>query len=123
MIAKNSFRLFLLLTILTVTMAGCGKIGPPRIPKKTEPSPVSDLVAKLSCTKIVLTWTRPFTETDGSVLKKIEKMELFREIKMPDTGKSAPSMDVPGQPEIEIEKNGLKTSTDEKSTEKKEEEE
>ena len=101
--------LILVLSILGFEFTGCGKIGPPKIPEKTEPSPVTDLDVKLSCTKILLTWTRPFTKTDGTVLKKIEKMELFREIKMPETEKSKLTKD-PG------DKTGIEKTVDEEKT-------
>ncbi|OGL43467.1 MAG: hypothetical protein A2161_13675 [Candidatus Schekmanbacteria bacterium RBG_13_48_7] len=87
---KRNCLKFCTIISLCTAICCCGNIGPPRIPRKTLPSPVSDLKGKLLCDKIVLTWTRPFTNTDGTVLNTVERLDLFRSIQLPssDTGKS-----------------------------------
>lgn len=77
-----------LLTILV--LSGCGRSGAPGLPILVEPSPPRDLTASVQHRAVILTWTRPTTNVDGSALKTLRAFEISRQQRAPQT--SPPSV-------------------------------
>jgi predicted small lipoprotein YifL len=71
-------RLLLCLSLLAVAFAGCGKKGPPVAPERRLPVPPADVRASIDERTIVVTWTNPGTRFDGSPLKDLTAVKLFR---------------------------------------------
>ena len=68
------------LTLLTLAWvaAGCGKKGPPVAPERRLPVPPAGLAARVEEDHIVLTWTNPGTRADGSRLRDLAEVALYR---------------------------------------------
>ncbi len=81
----------LLLLLLT---SACGKIGEPLPPLIRIPQPVADLTARQQGAEVILGWTLPHLNTDGSRATTLASMEIYRAIRepSPDAG-AAPALE------------------------------
>ncbi|WP_337288223.1 hypothetical protein [Candidatus Methylomirabilis sp.] len=71
-------------------LTGCGRSGPPVAPIMVEPSPPTDLTSLVRSRAVVLVWTRPTTNIDGTVLKYLTTFRISRQQTAPQS--SAPSV-------------------------------
>lgn len=71
-------RRLLLLTLIGLAAAGCGKKGPPVAPEHRVPAVVSGLTATVEGNTIVLSWTNPTTRADGSRMKDLTQLRVHR---------------------------------------------
>ena len=79
--------LFALLFVLF--LVGCGRRGSPVVPILVQPSPPVDLEASVQRRVVVLTWTRPTSNVDGTALKTLDAFRISRRQQGPQV--SAPS--------------------------------
>lgn len=70
----------LLLLLLT---AACGKIGEPLPPLIRIPGPIVDLAARQQGAEVILAWTVPHLNTDGSMATTLASIEIYRAIREP----------------------------------------
>lgn len=75
--AGGARRLAALLLVVAAVVA-CGKKGPPVAPEQRLPVPASGLRAHIDESGIVLGWTIPRTRADGSALRDLSSMRLYR---------------------------------------------
>lgn len=68
-----------------LVLSGCGRSGQPVVPILAEPSPPTDLTALVRSRAVVLAWTRPTTNIDGTVLKYLATFQIFRQQTAPQT--------------------------------------
>lgn len=61
-----------------LVLAGCGRSGPPIVPIMAEPSPPTDLTALVRSRAVILAWTRPTTNIDGTALKYLATFQISR---------------------------------------------
>jgi len=66
------------LILLAVVGAGCGKTGPPVAPERRLPTAVSELSAVVEGGAVILTWSNPGTRMDGSRLKDLATVQVYR---------------------------------------------
>lgn len=79
----------LLLLFLT---AACGKIGEPLPPLIQIPRPVLDLTARQQGGEVILSWTLPRLNTDGSTATTLASIQIYRVIRAPaSTTEAIPS--------------------------------
>ena len=71
-------------------LLGCGRKGSPVVPVLVQPSPPVDLEASVQRRVVVLTWTRPTSNVDGTALKTLDAFRISRWQQVPQT--SAPSI-------------------------------
>jgi len=64
-------------------LSGCGKAGPPVVPILVEPSPPTDLTALVRSRTVILAWTRPKTNVDGTALKYLSAFQISRRQTVP----------------------------------------
>jgi fibronectin type 3 domain-containing protein/predicted small lipoprotein YifL len=64
--------------LLPLALAACGRRAPPVAPERRLPAPVQDLVATVSSEGVRLTWTNPKIRTDRSPLKDLRHVEVYR---------------------------------------------
>ena len=77
------------LAFLTVfLLVGCGRKGAPVVPVLIEPSPPADLQAQVQRQVVVLTWTRPTTNVDGTALKSLASFRISRSQQAPHASPS-----------------------------------
>ena len=67
-----------LVCILCIFMAGCARIGDPKPPEYRVPEAVRDLEARIIGDEVVLTFSIPERNTDGSPVSNIRSLEIFR---------------------------------------------
>lgn len=79
----------LLLLFLT---AACGRIGEPLPPLIRIPEPIADLTVRQQGGEVILGWTLPHLNTDGSTATTLASMEIYRTIgdPSPDAGAAPP---------------------------------
>ncbi|MDE2180775.1 MAG: fibronectin type III domain-containing protein [candidate division NC10 bacterium] len=68
-----------------LVLSGCGRSGPPVVPVLAEPSPPTDLTALVRSRTVVLAWTRPTTNVDGTALKYLAAFQISRQQTAPQT--------------------------------------
>ena len=68
----------MLLAVWAALSAGCAKIGEPQPPEIHIPKPAADLTAHQVSDAIVLTFTKPVLNTDGSAATTLARVEVFR---------------------------------------------
>ncbi len=68
----------LLLALVGLAAAGCGKKGPPVAPERRVPAAVLGLTATVEGNAIVLTWTNPATRADGTRMKDLTALRVHR---------------------------------------------
>ncbi len=66
------------LLALALTLAACGRRGPPRPPQTRLPRPVADLRGEVRADAIELSWTNPERRADDSRLRDLVVARLFR---------------------------------------------
>ena len=71
----------LLLTVLVE--AGCGKKGPPVAPERRLPAAASGVSATVEAGSIVISWTNPDKRADGTALRDISLVSLYRRAEAP----------------------------------------
>jgi hypothetical protein len=64
--------------LMVLALTACGVPGAPAAPSLGIPKPVSDLQAARKGDSVTLTWTAPVDTTDGELIRKPGKMQLFR---------------------------------------------
>ncbi len=62
---------------------GCGKQGPPVAPERRLPAPPSGLSASVEADSIVVSWTTPRTRVDGTSLRDLALIKLYRRVEAP----------------------------------------
>lgn len=75
--------------LLVLFLVGCGRRGSPVVPILVQPSPPVDLEASVQRRVVVLTWTRPTSNVDGTALKTLDAFRISRRQQGPQA--SAPS--------------------------------
>jgi hypothetical protein len=70
--------LILLFALSATFETGCAKIGEPQPPEIQVPKPPDDLAARQVSDGIVLTFSKPAKNTDGSEAKSLASIEVFR---------------------------------------------
>jgi len=68
----------MLLAAWAAFSAGCAKIGEPQPPEIHIPKPAADLTARQVSDAIVLTFTKPVLNTDGSSATTLARVDVFR---------------------------------------------
>ncbi len=68
-----------------LVLSGCGRSGQPVVPILAEPSPPTDLTALVRSRAVVLAWTRPTTNVDGTALKYLATFQISRQQTAPQT--------------------------------------
>jgi predicted small lipoprotein YifL len=66
------------LLLIGLALAACGKKGPPLPPEVRLPIPPAGLRASIDENAILVTWTNPGTRIDGSRLKDLTEVRLYR---------------------------------------------
>jgi hypothetical protein len=77
------------------SLSSCGKVGDPQAPYIRIPEPVEDLAATQSGDNIVLTWTNPARNIDGSAATNLAHIRIRRDGAPFKTVEAAP----PGKPQ------------------------
>ena len=70
-------RILIVALLAPLLLVGCGRKGSPVVPVLVEPSPPVDLQAQVQRRVVILTWTRPATNVDGTALK-MKILDAFR---------------------------------------------
>ena len=91
MIFFYRFQLFccVFLIFLTGCLAGCARIADPKPPERRVPETVRDLEARQIGEEIVLTFSIPERNTDGSPARTIRSLEIFRITEKAEAGSPA----------------------------------
>ena len=76
--------LILGLVLAVATSTGCGKKGPVVAPERRLPSPPMDMRASVEERSIVVRWVVPRNRVDGTRLRDVAVMRLFRRDETPD---------------------------------------
>jgi fibronectin type 3 domain-containing protein len=63
---------------------GCGKRGAPVAPERRLPATASGLTAAVESRAVTLTWTNPERRADGSPLRDLETIRVFRRAEQPE---------------------------------------
>jgi len=66
------------LVLGALALAACGKKGPPVAPETRLPRPVADLAGIVTDQAVELTWTNPSRRADGSRLRDLALVRVFR---------------------------------------------
>lgn len=74
----SGLRLVLALLVCAALLPGCGRKGPPLAPRAVVPSAVTELGAETQPEGIVLSWTRPWRNSDGSGLGELAEFRIWR---------------------------------------------
>ncbi|HEV3455761.1 MAG TPA: hypothetical protein VHG32_04335 [Thermoanaerobaculia bacterium] len=74
-----------------LTMAGCGKEGPPTPPLRAVPAPTKDLAARQRGNRVLLSFSYPQTTPGGSALNGVSKVEVYEAVIPPPAPPKAPS--------------------------------
>jgi predicted small lipoprotein YifL len=72
------------LALAALALGGCGKKGPIVAPERRAPVPPSELRASVEERAIVVSWSNPRTRADGSRLRDLALVRLFRRDEVPD---------------------------------------
>ena len=73
----------ILLLLMAVSLAGCGKKGALVPPEALRPAPVSDLRVEQKGEAFTVSWSRPTKEEGGGRLRNLALLELFRREVLP----------------------------------------
>ena len=71
-------RRLVALAIVGLALGACGKKGPPVAPEARVPAPPSEARAYIDEDAIVVGWTIPRTRADGSALRDLSALKLYR---------------------------------------------
>jgi predicted small lipoprotein YifL len=66
--------------LLPLSLAACGKRGPPVAPERKLPAAVQDLQGAVEAGAIRLNWTLPKIRVDRSAVKEIRRTEVYRRL-------------------------------------------
>jgi predicted small lipoprotein YifL len=66
------------LLLIVLALAACGKKGPPVPPEVRLPAPPAGLRASIDENAILVSWTNPGTRIDGSRLRDLTEVRLYR---------------------------------------------
>jgi predicted small lipoprotein YifL len=77
-VSGRPWRRVLLLALLALALAACGKKGPPVAPELRLPVPPTGLQASIDEDAILVGWTNPGSRLDGSRLKDLAEVKLYR---------------------------------------------
>jgi predicted small lipoprotein YifL len=80
-VARGLVLAILLLVVIADT--GCGKKGPVVAPERRLPAPPSGLAATVEARSIVVSWTNPRTRVDGTPLRDLTLVKLYRRQEAP----------------------------------------
>ena len=84
-IINFQYQLALIIGLILSVLAGaCGKVGEPLPPLSTIPRPILDLMVQQECQKMMLSWTMPQFNVDGSSAGTISAINIFRLIRHRD---------------------------------------
>jgi hypothetical protein len=83
---------------LFLSIAGCGKVGDPLPPFIRIPTPVMDLTVSQSGTDLVLRWTNPARNIDGSSATDLSRVR----IRSNDSVIATVNVSAPGQPQSHV---------------------
>ncbi len=75
---SRTLRAVLIAAACMVLGPGCAKISDPLPPEILVPEPAADLAACQQADSVVLTFTRPSRNTDGSEARTLARIDLFR---------------------------------------------
>jgi hypothetical protein len=75
-----------------VLCAGCAKIAEPQPPRALIPKPAGDLTARQLADSVVITFSMPGENTDGSPVRTLRSVDIYRLVEGPDTGEDPPPM-------------------------------
>jgi len=96
-------------------LVGCGRKGSPVVPVLVEPSAPADLEAQVQRRMAILTWTRPTTNVDGSILKTLAAFRISRRQEGPQAaGPSVIATVKADRPENAVVSGNLYAFTDER---------
>jgi hypothetical protein len=70
--------------LAALVLGGCGKKGPIVAPERRLPAPASGLRASIEERAIVVSWTNPRTRADGTRMRDLAVVRLFRRDEVPD---------------------------------------
>ncbi len=85
--------------VLSVIVGACGKVGDPLPPLSTIPRPILDLMVQQQGQKMMLSWTMPQFNVDGSSAGTISSINIFRLIRHRDGSSPAfPSVNFDSSP-------------------------
>ncbi|HVN78954.1 MAG TPA: hypothetical protein VMW38_08150 [Terriglobia bacterium] len=73
-------------------LSDCGKVGDPLPPLVQIPAPVADLTTTQLGREVILSWSIPKLNTDGSEATTLESIEVFRVIRTPDSTPFGPEL-------------------------------
>ena len=100
---KRTHLHFLILTLATAILEGCGAPGVPLPPSLQLPQPVTDLRATRKADKVYLSWSVPTQTTDGQTVRHVGPIQVCRvldsvmkECGTPVGTVAAPSVPQPG---------------------------
>ena len=88
---RSRARLLLALGLLGLTLASCGKRGPPVAPERRLPAAPAALEAFIDENAILVTWSNPTGRMDGSRLRDLVQVKLYRREEV-DGGPMKPAM-------------------------------
>jgi len=77
-VGRRPGRCLVALALAAAAIAGCGKKGPPVTPESRLPLPASGLRGHVDEDSIVVEWTNPRTRTDGTALRDLATVKLYR---------------------------------------------
>ncbi len=77
------------LLLLLLLTAACGKMGEPLPPLIRIPRPIADLTARQQGAEVILGWTLPRLNTDGSTATTLASIEIYRSIRKPTSAAGA----------------------------------
>lgn len=112
---SRSIHKILILAALVIFAASCGVKGPPLPPEYVVPKRINDLKVKKVDGGVILRWTIPTENTDGSELTDLSGFKVFRK-DVPDEDIDCPpctkkferiydfTLSVPGKAEIKKER-------------------
>ncbi len=75
--------------LLLLLAAACGRIGEPLPPLIRIPQPIADLTARQQGAEVILSWTLPHLNTDGSRAATLASIEIYRSIREPSPAAGA----------------------------------
>jgi hypothetical protein len=84
-------RLAWALLLCAALLPGCGRKGAPVPPRAVVPGAASEVVAETQPDGIVLSWTRPWRNSDGSALGEILEFRVWRAVAAPVAGTATPA--------------------------------
>jgi hypothetical protein len=80
-----------ILALVGLVIVACGKRGPPVAPERRLPAGVSELTGAVEGNAIVLSWMNPTTRVDGTRLKDLALLRVYRRAE-PDQAEPKPAV-------------------------------